>query len=304
MIELAPNHKFGLPIDVPVMPACGAFGYGDVYQDLVDVSNLGAVITNPVSLRPRRAARGQRIGVWGQGFVVHTGWPNPGLRKVIQTYRDTWERFPVPVIVHVLATRPAEVARVVRYLSGVRGVRGVELGFAADASAERVLNTLAAAVDESDLPVIAKVPFGRVDALAVPLVEQGADAVTLTAPPRAVLPLRNADDAVAHYMRGRLYSATLFPLLLHELSCWANKLPAPVLACGGIASTDDALACLSLGAAAVQIDPLLWRDPSLLDAIARRMMAPPPDLAPDQTLASAPKSKLNRTSLQHASDAH
>jgi dihydroorotate dehydrogenase (NAD+) catalytic subunit len=283
MIELAPNHKFGLPIAVPVMPACGAFGYGDAYPDLVDLSSLGAVVTNPVSLRPRHAARGQRIGIRERGFVVHTGWPNPGLRKLLRAYRDVWARSPVPVIVHVLATRPVEVARVVRALSGVRGVGGVELGFAADASAERILNTLTAAVDESDRPVIAKVPFGRVADLALPCVDYGADALTLTAPPRAVLPLRtDAGSTVAHYMRGRLYSATLLPLLLHELSRWVGKLPVPILACGGIASADDALGCLSLGAAAVQIDALLWRDPSLLDVIARRVMAPQPSLsAPD-----------------------
>lgn len=275
MIELAPHHKFGLSIDVPVMPACGAFGFGDAYQDLVEVSHLGAVVTNPVSLRPRRAARGQRIGIWERGIVVHTGWSNAGLRSVLRTYRDVWAWLPVPVIVHVLATRPAEMGRVVRYLSGVRGVGGIELGFAAEASAERVLNALAAAVEESDLPLIAKVPFGRVDTLARPLAEHGADALTLTAPPRAVMPIRtDAGSAVARYMRGRLYSATLFPLLLAELSRWAGKLPVPVIACGGIASADDALACLSLGAAAVQIDALLWRDPSILGTIAQKVMAP------------------------------
>jgi dihydroorotate dehydrogenase (NAD+) catalytic subunit len=282
MIELAPNHKYGLPISVPVMPASGAFGYGDAYQDMVDVAQLGAVVTNPVSLRPRRAARGRRIGYLESGFVVHTGWPNPGLRRLLRAYRDLWARLPVPVIVHVLATRPAEVGRIVRHLSGVRGVIGVELGFAADASQERILNLLAAAVDEGDLPVIAKVPFGRVEPLAPLLAEHGADALTLTAPPRAVLPIHeDGINDVAHYMRGRLYSATLFPLLLNELAQWVSSLPVPVIACGGIASADDALSCLTLGALAVQIDALLWRNPALLDTIARKVVEPqalPPSL--------------------------
>jgi dihydroorotate dehydrogenase (NAD+) catalytic subunit len=86
MIELAPNHKYGLSIETPVMPASGTFGFGDAYQDLVDFSLLGAVVTNPASLRPRRAAQGRRISVRGDTFVVHTGWPNPGLRRLIREF--------------------------------------------------------------------------------------------------------------------------------------------------------------------------------------------------------------------------
>jgi dihydroorotate dehydrogenase (NAD+) catalytic subunit len=106
--------------------------------------------------------------------------------------------------------------------------------------------------------------------------------LTLTAPPRAVLPIHeDGINDVAHYMRGRLYSATLFPLLLNELAQWVSSLPVPVIACGGIASADDALSCLTLGALAVQIDALLWRNPALLDTIARKVVEPqalPPSL--------------------------
>lgn len=277
MIELAPNHKYGLTLSVPVMPASGAFGYGDVYHELVDVSRLGAVVTNPVSLRARRAAGGKRLGVWGDHFVVHTGWPNPGLRRVVRQYRTIWERLDVPVIVHLLATRPSEVHKAMIRLAEVPSVRGVELSFAADTSPERTLNLLAAAREPGDLPVIAQVPFGQVEAFAPLLVRQGVDALTLTAPPRAVLPLRNdTRSSVARYMRGRLYGAALFPMLLDTLSRWAKKLDVPVVACGGIAAPEDAMACLNLGAAAVQVDALLWRDPTLLDRIVQRLTEPLP----------------------------
>lgn len=289
MIELAPNHKYGLPIAVPVMPASGAFGYGEVYHDLVDLSLLGAVVTNPVTLRPRKVALGQRIGVRDDHFVVHTGWPNPGLRRVIREAGPVWERLPVPVIVHLLATRPAEMGRVAAQLSGVRGVRGLELGFTENISTDRARDLLSATAEEGDLPVIVKIPFSRVDDLAPALARAGADAVTLMSPPRAVLPVNTGetDDYVARFMRGRLYGAALFPLLLNALSRWAGKLSVPVIACGGIASAEDALTCLTLGAAAVQIDALLWRDPWLLDSVARALVQrqPPLDSEPDDQSA-------------------
>jgi dihydroorotate dehydrogenase (NAD+) catalytic subunit len=276
MIELAPNHKYGCPIAVPVMPAAGAFGFGEAYHDLVELSDLGAVVTNPVSLRPRRVAHGHRIGVKGDHFVVHTGWPNPGLRRLVRQFGPTWARLPVPVIVHLLATRPAEMARAAARLSGVRNVRAIELGFTENVRANTACDLLSVAIAEGDLPVIAKLPFGRVDDLAPRLVAAGADAVTVTAPPRAVLPLPvdEPESGVARFIRGRLYGPALFPLLLHTLSRWTGKLSVPVIACGGITSAADAIACLTLGAAAVQVDALLWREPTLLGDIAHALVEP------------------------------
>jgi dihydroorotate dehydrogenase (NAD+) catalytic subunit len=275
MIEIAPNHKYGLSLKGPVMPAAGTFGFGDAYPNVVDLSLLGAIVTNPVSLRRRRAARGRRLAVHQDVFVVHTGWPNPGIRRVVRDFREIWAHLPTPVIIHLLASQPAELARAASGLSGVRNVAGIELGFSTGVSPRLAVELLDAA-REGDLPVIAKVPFERVDQLAPHLARHGVDAVTLMSPPRAVLPLTSADEAspVARYLRGRLYGRALFPLLLNAVSRWAGKLGCAVIACGGIASPQEALACINLGAAAVQIDALLWRDPSLLNDIARALGEP------------------------------
>ncbi len=275
MIELAPRHKFGLPIATPVMPAAGAFGYGDAYHDLVDLRLLGALVTNPVSLNPREAASGTRIAARGEHFVVHTGLPNPGLSQVIRRYRQTWERLPIPVIVHLIATTPVETAKAAGQLAGLANVVGIELGLIDNITPQRALNLLDAARAEGDLPVIVRVPFGNVDALAPQLADGGADALTLMAPPRAILPVADVasegDATARQYFRGRLYGPALFPLLLNTLARWRSKLPVPIIACGGIATPQDAIACLELGAAAVQVDALLWRDPTLLQHIAEEL---------------------------------
>ncbi|MBN2391525.1 MAG: hypothetical protein JXR84_12440 [Anaerolineae bacterium] len=280
MIELAPRHKFGLPITSPVMPAAGAFGFGDTYHDLVDLRVLGALVTNPVSLKPRDAARGQRIAVHGEhdagcGFVAHTGLPNPGVKRVLRQHRQLWEHLPIPVIVHLIATTLSETARAAERLSGIPNVVGLELGLVDNITPQRALNLLDAACAEGDLPVIVRVPFTSVDALAPLLADHGADALTLIAPPRAVLPVSDMPEnsEVHRYLRGRLYGPALFPLLLNVLARWCSKLPIPVIACGGIASLEDAIACLELGATALQVDALLWRDPAMLQRIAEGLAA-------------------------------
>ena len=267
MIELAPNHKYGLPLKSPVMTASGAAGYGDEYSDLIDYSLLGALVTNPVSLRPRKAARGTRLRIHSGHLVVHTGLPNPGVKAVVQKYRKVWERLSIPVIIHLLATTPGETAKVATHLSNVTGVLGIELGLADHIKSDRAVQMVHAAM-EGDLPVLVRIPFGRVDELAPLLAKEGASTLILTAPPRVVLPPEQGfHDEDLRFYRGRLYGPAVLPLLLETLSRWARKLPLPIVACGGIQSANQALACLNLGAAAVQIDAVLWRNPTLLQSI-------------------------------------
>ncbi len=268
MFELAPHHKYGLSLQRPVMPASGAMGYGYEYSDLIDFSLLGAFVTNPVSLRPRKTAGGPRLRVHNDHLVVHTGMPNPGARTVIRNYGKIWEHFPIPVIVHIVATTAEETTKVAVRLSRLRGVVGFELGLADRVTPDQAISLVHAA-EEGDKPVIVRIPFNRVDDLAPLLSEEGAAALTLTAPPRAVLPpAAGMEDTDARFYRGRYYGPGVLPLLLGILSRWAHKLPVPIIACGGIQSAQEAMACLNLGATAVQIDAVLWRNPSLLDKIS------------------------------------
>ena len=271
-IELAPRHKQGLPLANPIMPAAGTFGYGPEYRHLIKYGeafnpqypdhnpSLGAIVTNPVSLKPRQAAHGPRLAVHGSHLLVHTGLPNPGLRKVICEYAQFWDRQPLPVIVHLIATTPHDVARACERLATTSSVMGVELGLDEATSVEEALALLDAARTGGTLPVIPRVPFDGVATLTPALAEAGADALTLTAPPRGLL---RTDQGWA---KGRLYGPAMLPLLLHHLAHWAQTLSVPIIACGGIYAPEDVQACLALGATAVQVDAAIWRDPHILKA--------------------------------------
>ncbi|MDY6876835.1 MAG: hypothetical protein SWK90_11635 [Chloroflexota bacterium] len=60
VVDLAPNHKTGLTLANPVMPAAGCFGFGKEYDQLVEVETLGAVVVGPVTARPRHGAEPPR----------------------------------------------------------------------------------------------------------------------------------------------------------------------------------------------------------------------------------------------------
>ena len=91
MVEITRGGKNPLILENPVMAAAGTVGFdGAAYRDLLDFSKLGALVTNPVTWQARRVARGTRVVPLPAGVLVHTGLPNPGIRRVIARYRDRW----------------------------------------------------------------------------------------------------------------------------------------------------------------------------------------------------------------------
>ena len=75
-IELAPNHKTGMTLANPVMPAAGCFGFGTEFADLLDITGLGAIVVGPFTARPRRGAEPPRAVPLADGVLVHTALAN------------------------------------------------------------------------------------------------------------------------------------------------------------------------------------------------------------------------------------
>jgi dihydroorotate dehydrogenase (NAD+) catalytic subunit len=263
-IELAPNHKTGLSLANPVMPAAGCFGFGSEYNRLVEMEALGAIVVGPLTGGPRRGAEPPRLVPVADGVLLHTGLANPGVAAAAKRYARVWARSPVPVIVHVAGTSPDETIGCCRRLSGVEAVAGIELGLPDSAAGEDVAAIVQAARAAASQPLIVRLPLVRADALCEVAVQLGADALTVAAPPRGTV-----WHAVAgRFVTGRLYGAFVLPQALRALRRVAERVAVPLVGCGGIHCAEGALAFLRAGAVAVQVGAALWHDPACLARIA------------------------------------
>ena len=274
-IELAPNHKAGLTIANPVMPAAGCFGLGTEYSRLVEVEMLGAVIVGPITARSRRGAEPPRTLPIPGGALLHTGLANRGAAAIVRRYARAWASSPVPVIAHVAGTTPDETASCCERLSAVDSVAGIELGlpdglahspepadFLDDATA--IIRTAKSAARQ---PLIVRLPLSWAGVLCVAAVDAGADALTIAAPPRGSM----WHEPSGGFVTGRLYGSFVLPLALRALCRVAELVRVPLIGCGGIHSTKDALAFLHAGAVAIQVGGAIWRDPTCLARIARSL---------------------------------
>ncbi len=250
-LELS-SGKTEVRLEKPWLNLPGTLGFSDEARTALDLGQLGALVTNPVSLAPRRPANPPRSLRYPGGLLLHTGHPNPGLRRVVRQHAPRWVSLAVPVLVCLLALDERELGRLVEELEAVPQASGLVLMLppaVADAPARWIQ-----LARELERPVVTLLPLGTPLRAALASAEAGAAAILL-GPPRGAL---ECDD---RWVEGRLYGPALYPLALQAARELAPILPVPLIVSGGIATPAHARACLQAGAAAVGLDFILWKNP-------------------------------------------
>ncbi len=270
MIELAPNHKVGLNLASPVMIASGCCGFGQAYERLMDMSVFGALVTQSVTLRPQRGRPQPRLAETRAGFILGVGDQNPGVKQVLNRYGQRWLRSDVPIIAHLPADEPDNLMRTARALSnaltrrGQSALAGIELGLPHAALLQDIEDWIRAVREGSEVPLLVKLPLGVSLDLAEAVASSYADALVVGMPPLGTAMLPGQDKVVT----GLLYGPALHSLAMRDLQTLTD-LDLPLVAAGGIHTLADAQAFLEMGAAAVQLDSLLFVDPRSAYDIAK-----------------------------------
>jgi dihydroorotate dehydrogenase (NAD+) catalytic subunit len=175
----------------------------------------------------------------------------------------------------VAGTTPDEAALCCQRLASVEAVAGIELGLPDITGG---LTDLAQILDDgvaivqaaraaASLPLIVRLPLAWANALCQAVVEAGANALTVAAPPRGTV----WHEHNQLFVGGRLYGPFVLSLALRALRRVAELVPVPLIGCGGVHSPEDGLAFLRAGATAVQVGAALWGDPACLARIARSL---------------------------------
>jgi dihydroorotate dehydrogenase (NAD+) catalytic subunit len=251
--------KRDLYFRTPILNAAGMLGFAPdfrAWQNSEFLKNsefsetLGAFVTNPLSWRPRKVTSHPAVVEYPGGFLLHTGLPNPGLSAAVKRYAHKWADSSLPIIVHLMADRPEETARMVESLERVDNVMAAELGFAPLLTDDIILTSLEMAMGE--LPLIVSLPAEQILRLAPRVMEAGAAAVSLSAPRGAL----TVDGG--RLTEGRLYGPGLFPQALETVRRLAEA-GVPVIGGGGIYKREQVEVMKEAGAMAVQLDAVLWR---------------------------------------------
>ena len=239
-----------LELSSPWMNAAGFLGFFPP-SHAAWVKPMGAFVTNAVSLQSRKPAQLRQVNPYPGGFILHTGLPNPGLQHMLRQNAERWSKSAVPVWVHLLPQTPGELPELIEPLEELENVSAVELGIPPGATLKSVLEFVRAA--NGELPVMACISVDEMqNEWMVPIEDAGAAGVVLSAP-------RGMMKVESRLCRGRLYGPAIFPYMLNTV-CRLAQFDLPVIAGGGVYSENDGETLLEAGAAAIQLDAVLWRN--------------------------------------------
>ncbi len=260
----------------PVMVAAGTFGYGVEYRDLVDLSQLGAIVTKSLTLTPRMGNPPPRVAETPAGMLNAIGLQNDGVDAFVVETLPRLRAYETPIIASVAGESVEEYVRVAAKLSRAEGVAALELnlscpnqahgGMEFGVSPELTAQVVAAVRQATPLPLIAKLTpnVGDIVPVAQAAVEAGAEVLCLINTVLGVaVDVRERRFRLATKVGG-LSGPAIKPIAQYHLWRVHQALPeVPLVGVGGISSAEDALEYILLGAHAVQIGTANYVQPTL-----------------------------------------
>jgi len=239
----------GINLKLPYVNASGTLGFSPEAKHAQILGILGAFITNPISYSPRKVATNRAFIKFPGGFLLHSGYPNPGFHKVLRKFKGQWEKASVPIIVHLLPDNPESLSEMVQVLETIENIAAVELSFPHSMPVSQIDDFKNAACGE--LPLIFSLDHEQASQINM-FENDKSDFIVRLAEPYGVLPYK--DEGL---IRGRIYGPAVFPTALSGVQR-LSSLGFKVIGGGGIYTRQQAEAMFKAGAEAVALDALLW----------------------------------------------
>ena len=257
----------GLPLDNPLIPASGTFGYGYEFAELYDINLLGTFSFKGTTGEARFGNPTPRIADCPAGMINAVGLQNPGVDAVISTELPRLAKcFHKPVMANVCGSSVEEYALVAEKLARCQQVGWLEvniscpnvrhggLAFGTDPDmAAQVTRAVKAVAGKK--PVILKLSPNVTDitAIARACQEAGADGLSLINTLLGMrIDLKTKKPVIANTMGGFSGSA-VFPVALRMVWQVYEAVDIPIIGMGGVSSARDVIEMMLAGATAVGV---------------------------------------------------
>ncbi len=269
----------GIPLDNPVIPASGTFGYGYEFAELYDINILGTFSFKGTTREPRFGNPTPRIAECPSGMLNSVGLQNPGVEKVISEELPRLKQvFRKPVMANVSGFSVEDYAYTCALLDrepqvgwlevniSCPNVHGGGMSFGTDpASAAEVVRAVKRVTAK---PVLIKLSPNVTDiaAIARACEEAGADGISLINTLLGMrIDLRSRRPVLANTVGG-LSGPAVFPVALRMVWQVSQAVHIPVVGMGGVRTAEDVIEMMLAGASAVEVgaenlvNPLACRD--------------------------------------------
>ncbi|KXL52345.1 dihydroorotate dehydrogenase B (NAD(+)), catalytic subunit [Anaerotignum neopropionicum] len=256
----------GIPLDNPIIPASGTFGYGYEFAELYDINMLGSFSFKGTTREARFGNPTPRIAECTGGMINSVGLQNPGIEKVIREELPKMRKvFHKPVIANISGFSVEEYAFCSEKIDKEDQVGIIEVnvscpnvhhgGMSFGTSPEAAAEVTRAVKAVTTKPVYIKLSPNVTDiaAIAKACEEAGADGISLINTLMGMrIDLKTGKPIIANKMGGFSGSA-IFPVAVRMVYQVYEAVKIPIIGMGGVSSAEDVLEMMLAGATAVQI---------------------------------------------------
>lgn len=262
--------------DNPIFTASGCASSGKELSQFFPLTELGAMVTKSIMLKPRSGRATPRMAETPSGMLNSIGLQGPGIDLFLEEDLPWLLGTGARAVVSIAGESVDEYGALARRLRGVRAISAIEVNiscpnvenrgmvFACDPQAARaVIETVRINIG-GEYPIIAKLSPDVTDisSIAGEVINAGADGLALintllgmVIDPKTLKPLLGGKT-------GGLSGPAIRPIAVRAIYQVHAKFPKiPILGMGGVASGADALQLIAAGASAVSVGTASFGDP-------------------------------------------
>lgn len=264
----------------PIWVASGTFGYGTEAPELVDVNQLGAIVTKSITRQPREGNPPPRIVETASGMINSIGLANIGVEKYIKDLLQVYEGLSTKIIMNIAGTDIREYVEIMEMVESVSSViAGYEINiscpnvkkggmeFGVDCEMTAKLTETLRGITERLLIMKLSPNVSDIVSIGMSAENAGADAVSAinTVVGMSINAKTGMSDIFTTY--GGLSGPAIKPIGLAAVHKLYEQLSIPIIGIGGIVSGEDAVEYMLAGATAVQVGTANYRDPGISENI-------------------------------------
>ena len=274
----------GIPMDTPIIPASGTFGYGREFADLYDINILGTFSFKGTTRSGRTGNPTPRIAECPSGMLNAVGLQNPGIDHVLAhelPQMNTY--FHKPVMANVSGFSLEEYVEVCQKLDDQEQVGWLEVniscpnvhggGMSFGTDPKSAAEVTRAVKTVTTKPVIVKLSPNVTDiaAIAKACEDAGADGISLinTVMGMRIDPMRRRP--LLANTTGGMSGPAIFPLAVRMVYQVYKAVSIPIVGMGGVTRAEDVIELMLAGATAVEVGAANLVDPFVCKRIVEEL---------------------------------
>jgi len=274
MVNLGVKLK-DLSLKNPVMTASGTFGFGEEFEDFIDINRLGGIIVKGTTRHHREGNPYPRMAETPSGMLNAVGLQNKGVENFCSEIYPRIKHYDTNILVNVSGSLIEDYVETAAMINELEHIPAIELNISCPnvkeggmafgtscASAASVVKEVRK-VYKKHLMVKLSPNVTDITEIAKAVEAEGADSVSLINTLLGMAINAETREPLLSTITGGLSGPCVKPVALRMVWQVFNAVKIPIVGLGGIMNAKDAIEFLLAGATAIQLGTANFIDPQV-----------------------------------------